>query len=125
MVHVLPFQKMLLNFFLLIWDVLAMDLSVPSARYPSAQRMVTVLTIITTGLVNAAKKDSIDYAVDIYPFYGSDADAALSAGKDARHGLIGAGVYASHGYERSHKDGVVNTFRLLCSYLNGNAPKMD
>ena len=71
------------------------------------------------------KKDSIDYAVDIYPFYGSDADAALSAGKDARHGLIGAGVYASHGYERSHKDGVVNTFRLLCSYLNGNAPKMD
>ena len=79
---------------------------------------------VTTGLVNAAKKDSIDYAVDIYPFYGSDADAALSAGKDARHGLIGAGVYASHGYERSHKDGVVNTFRLLCSYLNGNAPKM-
>ena len=57
--------------------------------------------------------------------YGSDADAALSAGKDARHGLIGAGVYASHGYERSHKDGVVNTFRLLCSYLNGDAPKMD
>ena len=80
---------------------------------------------VTTGLVNAAKKDNIDYAVDIYPFYGSDADAALSAGKDARHGLIGAGVYASHGYERSHKDGVVNTFRLLCSYLNGNAPKMD
>ena len=80
---------------------------------------------VTTGLVNAAKKDSIDYAVDIYPFYGSDADAALSAGKDARHGLIGAGVYASHGYGRSHKDGVVNTFRLLCSYLNGNAPKMD
>ena len=38
---------------------------------------------------------------DVYPFYGSDADAALSAGVDARHGLIGPGVYASHGYERS------------------------
>ncbi len=80
---------------------------------------------VTTGLVAAAKKADVDYAVDIYPFYGSDADAALGAGKDARHGLIGAGVYASHGYERSHKDGVVNTFRLLCSYLNGDAPKMD
>ena len=80
---------------------------------------------VTTGLIAAAKKADVDYAVDIYPFYGSDADAALSAGKDARHGLIGAGVYASHGYERSHKDGVVNTFRLLCSYLNGDAPKMD
>ena len=88
---------------------------------------VTELLSVDMGCVGdgLAKKDNIDYAVDIYPFYGSDADAALSAGKDARHGLIGAGVYASHGYERSHKDGVVNTFRLLCSYLNGNAPKMD
>jgi putative aminopeptidase FrvX len=26
-------------------------------------------------------------------------------------------VYASHGYERSHVDGVKNTFKLLCAYL--------
>ena len=80
---------------------------------------------VTTSLVKAARDAGIDYAVDVYPFYGSDADAALSAGKDARHGLIGAGVYASHGYERTHKDGVLNTFCLLCAYLNGNAPKME
>ena len=30
--------------------------------------------------------------------------------------LIGAGVYASHGYERSHKDGVENTLKLLAAY---------
>ena len=48
---------------------------------------------------------------------GSDADVALTAGYDVRHGLIGAGVYASHGYERSHKDGVKNTFELLKAYL--------
>ncbi len=42
---------------------------------------------------------------------------ALTAGYDVRHGLIGAGVYASHGYERSHVDGVKNTFKLLCAYL--------
>ena len=58
-----------------------------------------------------------NFAVDVYPYYGSDADAALSAGVDARHGLIGPGVYASHGYERSHKKGVENTFNLLKSYL--------
>lgn len=46
-----------------------------------------------------------------------DADAALGAGYDLRHGLIGAGVYASHGYERSHVDGVKNTFELLKEYL--------
>ena len=42
---------------------------------------------------------------------------ALRAGYDVRHGLMGAGVYASHGYERSHVDGVKNTFKLLCAYL--------
>ena len=57
------------------------------------------------------------FAVDVYPYYGSDADVALTAGYDVRHGLIGAGVYASHGYERSHKDGVKNTFGLLRAYL--------
>lgn len=72
---------------------------------------------VVTGLIQAAKENDIDFAVDVYPFYGSDADVALTAGYDVRHGLIGAGVYASHGYERSHKDGVKNTFALLCAYL--------
>ena len=68
-------------------------------------------------LIAAAKKENADYAVDIYPHYGSDVEATLGAGYDLRHGLIGAGVYASHGYERSHKDGVLNTLRVLKGYL--------
>lgn len=72
---------------------------------------------VVTALVNTAKENNIDYAVDIYPFYGSDVDVTLKSGHDVRHGLIGAGVYASHGYERSHKTGVYNTLRLLVEYL--------
>ena len=72
---------------------------------------------VVTGLIAAAKREELDFAVDVYPHYGSDADVALTAGYDVRHGLIGAGVYASHGYERSHVDGVKNTFKLLCAYL--------
>ncbi|MBQ9079510.1 MAG: M42 family metallopeptidase [Clostridia bacterium] len=68
-------------------------------------------------LIDAAKRTGADYAVDVYPFYGSDVEATLRAGHDIRHGLIGPGVYASHGYERSHKDGVFNTLKLLCGYL--------
>ncbi len=68
-------------------------------------------------LIAAAKKENADYAVDIYPHYGSDVEATLSAGHDIRHGLIGPGVYASHGYERSHKDGVLNTLKVLRGYL--------
>ncbi len=69
-------------------------------------------------LIDAAKKTQADYAVDIYPFYGSDVEATLRSGVDIRHGLIGAGVYASHGYERSHIDGVYNTLKVLCGYLD-------
>jgi len=72
---------------------------------------------VVGALIEAAKKAKADFAVDVYPFYGSDADAALVAGHDVKHGLIGAGVYASHGYERSHVDGVKHTFELLKAYL--------
>jgi putative aminopeptidase FrvX len=72
---------------------------------------------VVSNLIAAAKRMELDFAVDVYPHYGSDADVALTAGYDVKHGLIGAGVYASHGYERSHKDGVLNTFLLLVEYL--------
>ncbi len=68
-------------------------------------------------LIDAAKKTNADYAVDVYPHYGSDVEATLRSGYDIRHGLIGAGVYASHGYERSHIDGVFNTLKVLCGYI--------
>ena len=69
-------------------------------------------------LIDAAKKTEADYAVDVYPHYGSDVEATLCSGVDIRHGLIGSGVYASHGYERSHIDGVYNTLKVLTGYLN-------
>ena len=72
---------------------------------------------VTGKLIDAAKKEGADYAVDIYPGYGSDVEATLHAGYDIRHGLIGAGVYASHGYERSHIDGVYNSLKVLKGYL--------
>ena len=73
---------------------------------------------LTDRLVSLAKKHNLDFALDVYPFYGSDADAALDAGYDLRHGLIGAGVYASHGYERSRVDGVKNTLELIQAYIS-------
>lgn len=70
----------------------------------------------TSALINAAKAAGVDFAIDVYPHYGSDVEATLRSGYDIRHGLIGPGVYASHNYERSHTDGVKNTFLLLKEY---------
>ena len=72
---------------------------------------------LVSQLITVAKRDGLDFAVDVYPYYASDAEAGLKAGYDVRHGLIGSGVYASHGYERSHIEGVKNTFLLLKGYL--------
>lgn len=72
---------------------------------------------VVSGLIDAARRGGADFAVDVYPHYGSDVEATLRAGHDLRHGLIGPGVYASHGYERSHRKGVANTLKLLDAYL--------
>lgn len=70
----------------------------------------------TDNLVKAAKLAGIDYSADVYPNYSSDSDEAVSL-YDVRHALIGPGIYASHGYERGHIDGIKNTFDLLLAYL--------
>jgi len=72
---------------------------------------------VVSALVDAARRGGADFSVDVYPHYGSDVNVTLKAGHDIRHGLIGPGVYASHGYERSHKKGVDNTLKLLFAYL--------
>ncbi|HNX37300.1 MAG TPA: M42 family metallopeptidase [Candidatus Cloacimonadota bacterium] len=72
---------------------------------------------VTTELIRIAKELKLQYAVDIYPFYGSDVEGTLRAGYDVKHGLIGPGVFASHGYERTHTQGVDNTLKLLRAYI--------
>lgn len=67
--------------------------------------------------MDLATEHKIDYRVDIYPYYASDASAALRAGHDIIHGLIGPGIDASHAFERTHVDSVVNTAKLVYYYL--------
>ncbi len=72
---------------------------------------------MTGRLIRLAREHGLGYAVDIYPQYSSDASAALRGGRDIRAALIGAGVFASHGYERSHYEGVENCMKLVYLYL--------
>ncbi len=103
-------------------DMLSVDMGCVGAGLTCTERDVSICVKdshgpynydFVTDLVNAAKATNAHYALDVYPHYGSDADVAMAAGYDVRHGLIGAGVYASHGYERSHIEGVENTMKLL------------
>ncbi|HEP1819961.1 TPA: M42 family metallopeptidase [Streptococcus suis] len=68
-------------------------------------------------LVSLAERDGIPYKLDIYPYYGSDASAAMRAGADVKHALLGAGIESSHSYERTHLDSVQATERMVDAYL--------
>ena len=68
-------------------------------------------------LVQLAKENGIQYKLDIYPYYGSDASAAMRAGAEVKHALLGAGIESSHSYERTHIDSVEQTYKLVNAYL--------
>lgn len=68
-------------------------------------------------LVKLAEEHNIDYKLDIYPYYGSDASAAIRSGHDIVHGLIGPGIDSSHAFERTHQSSIENTAKLLHHYV--------
>lgn len=68
-------------------------------------------------LTELAERHGIEYQLDIYPYYGSDASAAIRSGHDIVHGLIGPGIDASHAYERTHESSLHNTAKLLYRYV--------
>lgn len=108
------------------FEFLAVDMGAPGEGQNSSEFAVCICAKDSSGpydysfrrrLVQLCKDKGIDYKIDMYPYYGSDASAALRAGYDFKTGLIGTGVFASHSYERTHKDGVLNTARLIAEYI--------
>lgn len=74
-------------------------------------------------LVQLAKNNDIQYKLDIYPYYGSDASAAMRAGAEVKHALLGAGIESSHSYERTHIDSVEQTHKMVDIYLQSELIK--
>ncbi|EFR43545.1 M42 family metallopeptidase [Streptococcus pseudoporcinus] len=68
-------------------------------------------------MVALCLQNNIPYQLDIYPYYGSDASAALRSGAEVKHALLGAGIESSHSYERTHRDSVEATEKLVDAYL--------
>ena len=109
-------------------DFLAVDIACYGAEQTTDERKVSLFCKdsrfpynydMLRELEDAAKAAGSDYVLDIMtPHYGTDADPALVAGYDVRHGAIGPGVRASHGYERTHIDAIKSTYSLLAEYVS-------
>ena len=112
-----------------IADILSVDMGCVGEHLACTEKMVSICTKDSAGpyhfdmtneLIEAAKKAGVDYSVDVYPRYSSDAQAAIKTGHNVRHALIGPGVYASHGYERTHRNGLIQTYHLIMEYIYNN-----
>ena len=109
-----------------IEDMLVVDMGCVGDDLKCDETMVSICVKDSNGpydysftgeLIDVAKKNGLRYAADVYPSYGSDAGTAIRAGNDVRFALIGPGVFASHGYERTHILGIENTCKLIALYL--------
>ena len=107
-------------------ELLAVDMGCVGAGLACKETQVSVCVKDSRGpydyemverLLALAKENGLDFAADVYPYYGSDVDAAYAAGKNLKGGLIGPGVHASHGMERTHLKGIYNTIDLIAAYL--------
>lgn len=68
-------------------------------------------------LVDLCIENKIDYNVDVYRYYSSDATQAIHRGCDLKIACIGPGTDSTHHYERTHLDSVLNTHALISAYL--------
>jgi putative aminopeptidase FrvX len=109
-----------------IYELLVIDMAAMGEGQTSSEHHCTLCVKDSSGpydhgfsntMRGLAGKAGIDLKIDIYPFYGSDGSAALSAGLEARVALIGPGVDASHAYERTHTDALNDTAKLVLEYL--------
>ena len=108
-------------------DILAVDIAPTGPDQNSDEHKVSVFAKdsrfpyhlgMAKELLAAGIAAGADCVTDIFtPHYGTDGDASVLAGYDIRHGAIGPGTANSHGYERTHIDGLENTYKLLMSYM--------
>ena len=107
-------------------ELLTVDMAVVDEKQESDEYSVTICAKDSAGpyhmgfrreLETLAAANNLNYCTDIYPYYGSDGEALWRAGGNVRVGLIGPGVAASHHYERTHRDAMENTAKLIAAYL--------
>jgi putative aminopeptidase FrvX len=107
-------------------EFVAVDMAAVGEGQTSDEHSVTICVKDSGGpydhdlsnrLRRLASAEDIPAKVDIYPYYSSDATAALRSGGDFRAVLVGPGVDASHSWERTHRDALEATARLLLAYV--------
>ncbi len=108
-------------------DILSIDIAPTGPEQNSEEHKVSIFAKdsrypyhmeMTAELRKLAREQGINYVMDVFtPHYGTDGDTSVAAGYDIRHAAIGPGTANSHGYERTHIEGLKNTYDLTLAYI--------
>jgi putative aminopeptidase FrvX len=107
-------------------ELVSIDVAIVAPGQQSTEHTVNIAMQDSSGpfdyhlarrLAALADEHGIDSRRDIYGFYRSDSATALQAGAQTRAALVGFGIDASHGHERTHLAGIRRTAELIAAYL--------
>lgn len=113
-----------------ISEMIGIDIAIPASGQNSRERGVTIAIADSSGpfdyhltrrLIGLCQEHEIPHQRDVFPYYFSDSAAALRAGYDIRHALIGFGADSSHGWERTHLSSLNAIAELMVLYAQ-NGP---
>lgn len=108
-------------------ELLAVDMGCVGADLNCDEYHVSICAADSSGpfdygmvsrLLSLARENGIPAVLDVYPHYSSDVAVAWKSGLDAPAALIGPGVQASHGMERTHLEAMLGTMSLVERYLD-------
>jgi peptidase M42 family hydrolase len=111
------------------WDVsefVGIDIAPVAPGQQSSEHTVSVAMQDSGGpydyhlsrhLLRLASENEIPVRRDLFRYYHSDTQSAITAGHDIRTALLAFGCDATHGYERTHIDSLAALTRLLGAYL--------
>ena len=111
------------------WDVsefVGIDIAPVAPGQQSSEHTVSVAMQDSGGpydyhlsrhLLRLAGDNEIPVRRDLFRYYHSDTQSAVTAGHDIRTALLAFGCDATHGYERTHIDSLTALTRLLGAYL--------
>lgn len=109
-----------------VGEMLAVDAAVVAPGQQSTETGVSIAMQdlhgpfdfhLTRRLHALAVAHDLEIHRDVFRYYRSDVAAALEAGAETRAALIGFGVDATHGNERTHLDAVTAVAELVALYL--------
>ncbi|MDQ1672886.1 MAG: hypothetical protein QOC98_1448, partial [Frankiaceae bacterium] len=110
----------------LVAEIVSIDAAVVAPGQQSREDAVSVAMAdgvapfdyhLTRKLIRIASEWGVPYRRDVFDYYRSDLATALEAGADTRTALLGFGVDATHGHERTHSQGLQHLAELVALYL--------